>query len=106
MALNEHIEISEMLNEFDKQYIAVMVDRRDALWNQMRTSQTYEAQIEYDKLNMRVFFLQYMVDKLRSVLKYDAILVARCENIVELFESGKAADMKKAIDKLKEVIEC
>ncbi len=107
MALQDHLELADIANQFDERTVQVLTNKRDALWERMSQSGpvTKEAQEAYDKLDAQVTFFTGMLDRFRRIMSYDAVLVDKCDKLVEAYEAGNTAEMVKMINKIKEVIQ-
>jgi len=104
MALDTHILLSDDLNEFERAYIAPMRNKRDRLWEDMKGSETPEAQLEYDHLNSKVHFLEGMTENVRNVIRQDAVIVEFSQQFLSAWEEQKPSGISKAIKVLKEVV--
>lgn len=103
--LQEHLELADILEIFNERTVSKIVDKRDKLWEMMKKSTTKEAQAEYDRLCAQAMFFEGMSDRFKKIISFDAVLVDKCEKLIEAYESGNSTEMVNMINKIKEVIQ-
>lgn len=102
-ALDNHLIHADNLNQFEREFVLPMRNKRDKLWENMKISSTPEAEKEYDMLNSRVCFLDNVLLGGRTVVKESAVIVEYGQRLLTAWEEGKAGAISKSVKKFKEV---
>ena len=104
MALQEHLELAEIANLFEERTVNPLVEKRTKLFELMKESTTKEAEDAYKKLDAQVIFFTGMLDRFRRIMSFDAVLVDKCDKLIEAYEAGKSSEMVAQIEKIKQII--
>lgn len=105
MALQEHLELSDIIKQFEDDFFKQMELKRDQLWEMMKESSTKESDAAYSTLNAKVIFLQAMIQRMRTIIRYDAVLVNKCEYLTKAFAEGDSVQTIKLINDLKNIVD-
>lgn len=103
MRFQDHIQIIDIVKQFEEDFFGPMELKRDQLWELMKDSKTEESEEVYSTLNAKVIFLQAMIQRIRLVITYDAVLVDKCDKLAKAFAEGNSVQTMKLINDLKNI---
>ena len=105
MRFQDHIKIIDIVNQFEQEFFGPMELKRDQLWELMKDSKTKESEEVYSTLNAKVIFLQAMIQRMRLLITYDAVLIDKCDKLTKAFAEGDSVQTIKLINDLKNIVD-